>query len=87
MPVIAAIASNDWLFSRQKLNLGWLAFVKSLGHSGPICITRSGSGKGSGRSNTALTTLKIAVFAPIPSARVITAIAVKPGRFSKLRIP
>ena len=32
-----------------------------------------------------MTTLKIAVFAPIPSARVSTATAVKPGFFSSWR--
>ena len=37
-----------------------------------------GLGYGSGFSSTALTTLKIAVFAPIPSASVTTATAVKP---------
>jgi hypothetical protein len=37
--------------------------------------------------SVAFTTLKIAVFAPMPSASVNTAIAVNPGRFSKLRIP
>jgi hypothetical protein len=40
---------------------------------------------GSGSSNTPWTTLKIAVFAPIPSASVITATAVNPGRRSKAR--
>src|SRR5437016_3619027 len=34
-----------------------------------------------GRSNTALTKLKIAVFAPMPRASVSTATAVKPGFF------
>ncbi len=40
---------------------------------------RFASGYGSGRNNTALITLKIAVFAPMPSARVSTAMNVKPG--------
>src|SRR5438270_11185794 len=39
----------------------------------------SASGYGSGRSKTALTMLKIAVFAPIPSASVRTATKVNPG--------
>src|SRR2546426_9675250 len=43
-----------------------------------------GSFTGSARSITALSTVKTAVFAPMPSARVITAIAVKPGRFNRL---
>src|SRR5439155_25845787 len=38
-----------------------------------------------GRSNTALTKIKIAVFAPMPSASVSTATAVKPGFFSSWR--
>lgn len=46
---------------------------------------RSGSGKGNGRSNTAFTTLKMAVFAPMPRASVITAMAAKPGRFKSER--
>src|SRR5205823_8931872 len=50
-----------------------------------IHTSRSGFLKGSGRSNTALTTLKIAVFAPMPSASVSTATAVKPGFFSNWR--
>ena len=36
-------------------------------------------GYDNGLSSTALTTLKIAVFAPIPSASVSTAASVKPG--------
>src|SRR5437867_7362407 len=41
--------------------------------------------KGRGRSSTAFTTLKIAVLAPMPRARVSTATAVKPGFFSSWR--
>jgi hypothetical protein len=36
---------------------------------------------------TAFTTLKIAVFAPMPSASVITATVVTPGFFSNMRAP
>src|SRR5437867_10283818 len=39
----------------------------------------SASGYGSGRSRTALTMLKVAVFAPMPSASVRTATNVNPG--------
>src|SRR5437879_6344542 len=46
---------------------------------------RSGSATGDDRNNTMLIRLKIAVFAPIPSARVSTAMAVKPGFFSSWR--
>ena len=44
-----------------------------------IMTARSGSAHGSGRSSTAFTTLKIAAFAPMPSASVSTATAAKPG--------
>src|SRR4030081_1257500 len=47
--------------------------------------SRSGSLNGNGRSSTALTTLKIAVFAPMPSASVMTATAVNPGFFKSWR--
>jgi hypothetical protein len=43
--------------------------------------SRSESRYGSGRSKRPLTTLKTAVFAPMPSASVSTATAVKPGCF------
>src|SRR5438477_10025059 len=42
-------------------------------------MIRSASGYGSGRSRTALTMLKIAVFAPMPSARVAMATAENAG--------
>src|SRR6266581_5931344 len=48
---------------------------------------RSGSSYGKGRSNTALTTLKMAVFAPIPSASASTTINVIPGFFNNIRAP
>src|SRR5262249_16772118 len=48
---------------------------------------RSGSAKGNGRIRTAFTRLKIAVLAPMARARVMSAIAVNAGRFSKLRTP
>src|SRR5215469_8096882 len=46
---------------------------------------RSDPGYGSGRSKTAFTTLKMAVFAPMPSASVRTVTAVKPGFFPSMR--
>jgi hypothetical protein len=42
---------------------------------------------GSGLSNTPYTTLKTAVFAPMPRLSVITAIKVKPGFFNNVRAP
>src|SRR5439155_23747433 len=47
----------------------------------------SGSRNGSGRSTTARTTLKIAVFAPTPSASVRVATAAKPGFLRRRRSP
>ena len=42
---------------------------------------------GKGRKRRPLTTLKIVVVAPIPIVNVITAMAVKAGRFKRLLIP
>jgi hypothetical protein len=50
-----------------------------------IVTSRSACGNGSGRSSTASTTLKIAVVAPMASARVATVTSVKPGARDKLR--
>src|SRR5215469_13437660 len=47
--------------------------------------SRSALGKGSGLINTPSTTLKIAVVAPMPSANVISATAVKAGAFPSRR--
>jgi hypothetical protein len=44
-----------------------------------IVTRRSGSGTGSGRSSRLFTMLKMAVFAPIPSASMTQATVVKPG--------
>src|SRR5260370_5198681 len=49
--------------------------------------SRSWFRKEKGRRISASTVLKIVGLAPIPSANVITAMAVKPGRFSRVRIP
>src|SRR5208282_5715822 len=46
-----------------------------------------GSGNGSGRKSTPLTTVKIAVLAPIPSARVKMATAAKPAFLMRTRTP
>ena len=46
---------------------------------------RPASAYGSGLSSTALATMKSAVLAPIPRARVITATAVKPGDLAHWR--
>jgi len=44
---------------------------------------RHGGGE---RSSTELSTLKMAVLAPIPSAKVSTAISVNPGFFASMRM-
>src|ERR1700722_13269866 len=49
--------------------------------------TREGSRKASGRRRTPLTTVKIAVFAPMPRASVRTATAAKPGFLISIRTP
>src|SRR5262245_38441717 len=46
---------------------------------------RSGCGNGSGSRSSERTTLKIAVFAPMPNASVITATAAKPGLARSMR--
>ena len=55
------------------------------GRCSTIRTTRSESGNGKGRNRTAFTTVKIAVFAPMPSASVSTATSVKPGLFASVR--
>jgi hypothetical protein len=82
--------SHDWHCARTSLKLGSESgncgmFVRGL--LPQKRANRSGCGNGSGRNSVALTTLKIAVFAPIPSASIITASAVKPGFFHNIRAP
>src|ERR1043165_1586434 len=48
---------------------------------------RSASGYGNGLSNTAFTTLNIAVFTPMPTASVSTANSAKPGFFRSHLMP
>jgi hypothetical protein len=66
---------------------GDAAFEDSAGGGGTSSsrVIRPGSGKGNGRSRAASTTLKRAVFAPIPSARMPTAAAAKPGLLRSVR--
>jgi hypothetical protein len=47
----------------------------------------AGSRMGSGRRSTVSTTVKMALFAPIPRARVATATSVKPGLRTSMRAP
>ena len=53
----------------------------------PTRTNRSAPGYGNGRHSTALTTLKSAVFAPIPIAKERIAASVKAGLFSNIRMP
>src|SRR5262245_52061809 len=53
----------------------------------PKAINLSEDAKDSGLSSTALTTLNMAVFAPMPNASIKTAIKVNPGCFSNIRAP
>ena len=52
-----------------------------------MATSRSGAGNGSGRSRTALTTEKMAVLAPMPSASATMATAANPGAFHSARAP
>jgi hypothetical protein len=53
----------------------------------PKSASRSGSLTGSILNSVASIKLKIAVFAPIPRLRVMTATKVKLGRFHNIRAP
>src|SRR6266850_8508666 len=57
----------------------------SFGMPSKSIMSREGCLKGSGRSSTAFTTLKMAVFAPMPRASVRTATSVKPGLLASIR--
>jgi hypothetical protein len=57
------------------------------GKPSPSAMSLDGSLNGKGRKSTVFTTLKIAVFAPMPSASVTTATAVKPGFLASIRKP
>src|SRR6266516_5095860 len=73
---------------RQSVNPGAVRFTKSCPCSRWFSdndTRRSESGYGRRFSNTPLTRLNIAVLAPMPSASVSTATAVKPGFFSSWR--
>ena len=75
-----AIFSNVRLRAFQSSMFGGdarlLGFVPDVSQ---IVTSRSGWAYGSGRSSVASTSAKIALFAPIPNASVVTAIAVNTG--------
>src|SRR6266516_7553109 len=85
---IAARFSNTWFCACQSTKVpGATLKVGKPNFTLLSCnrTNRSGSGKESGRNKTPFTTLKMAVFAPMPSASVSTATAVKPGFLSNWR--
>src|SRR5258708_28625398 len=83
--------SKAWLRLRQSRKLA--GDTENVGMPGKlvcggvcqICTNRSGSSNGRGRSNTALTTLKMAVFAATPRPSVKIAFALNPGLFAPFR--
>src|SRR2546423_9287058 len=78
--------ASDWLWALASTNVALPMRVLGLpGWPARNCTSWPDSGYGSGLSRTALTTVKMAVFAPMPSASVSTATAVKPGFFSNWR--
>ncbi len=85
---MAAIASNDELRSRHRMKLAGPTELFLPGRCAPSSQTdtmRWGSRKGRRSSSTAFTIVKIAVLAPMPSARASTAMAVKPGVRTHIR--
>ena len=81
----AASPSNEWLSSRQSRRVAWLVrpgIPYPLRFGLAIQTKRLGSRKGRGRNRTAVTRLKIVVFAAIPKATVSIATIVKPGLLS-----
>src|SRR5262249_46741153 len=81
----AAMDWNDWAF----LHAMYLGMETEdpvpLGNLRARCMILSDSGKGSGASSTRSMTEKMAVLAPIPSARASTATMVKPGFLIRTR--
>src|SRR5712692_6308216 len=78
--------SNTWFFLHA-MNFGMDAeSPRPLGKPRAIRMIRSGSGYGNGWSNTVFTTEKMAVLAPMPSAKAAMATTVKPGLFRRMRI-
>ena len=85
---MAARCSKTVLCERQSRKLAGVTCTRRpVSFNSCIATTRSAFGYWSGLSRTALTTEKIAVFAPTPTASVSTATAVKPGRFASERAP
>ena len=82
--------SNALLCRRHSTKFGGEATFSSypcFGLRSQSVTRRSGSGNCRGRNRTVLTTLKMAVFAPMPSASDNAATVVKLGLFASMRRP
>jgi len=73
---------REWRLGRENDDVSGLVVLLS---PWPIAIRASGFAYGSGRRRTARKTLKMAVFAPMPSAIVAIAAKVKTGVLIRLR--
>ena len=83
---ITARPENDRFSASQAETSGVYGWPSGcFGEGRVIATSRSGLAYGSGRSRTASIALNRAVVAPIPSARVRTAMAVKPGARRRTR--
>ena len=71
----------DRFFASEKL----LCSQPRCGRASQSWTSRSGSRNGSGRSSTVRITLNRAVFAPMPSTSVSTAMLAKPGSLRSVR--
>ncbi len=86
--VKAVIPANERLCARQSTKLGGEALKRGKPRSGLASISstsRSGSGYGSGAMSTVLTTLKMAVLAPIPRANARSAASERAGLLASAR--
>src|SRR4029453_6317451 len=75
--------ANTLRSSRQSTKFGYETAPPAA--YSPTITSCSGAWYGNGRNRTALTMLKIAVFAPIPKLSVSTAISVNPGYLRSIR--
>ena len=88
-----AMASNDWLCASQSRKFAGdsaKVLLPANRFCGGVChnrMMRSESANGSGRSTTALTTVKIAEFTPMPSPRMTTPAKANPGLLISVRAP
>ncbi len=81
----AAIASNVRVRALQSVMLRGDTNARLCPLVSWIATRRCGSAKGNGRSSVASTRAKIALLAPMPRARVVTAMAVNAGAWRNCR--